>query len=149
MLVGLVMFRDLTEFRKFDLDKGTLFANSGNPAKVRTLFPAVQGEYVSPGSNAWAVSGAHTVDGKPMLANDPHLELRYPSHLVSGASESAGTECLGRIAARVPGVITGHNDQIAWGVTNVQADVMDLYAEQLDRADRPLSFQGSRRASPA
>ncbi|HEX4167629.1 MAG TPA: penicillin acylase family protein, partial [Bryobacteraceae bacterium] len=84
LIVGLVMFRDLTDSWKFELDKSAFFANVADPDKARMLFPARQGQYVSPGSNAWAVSGAHTSDGSPIVANDPHLSYGIPStwHLV-------------------------------------------------------------------
>lgn len=143
LLVGLVMFRDLSNSWKFELDKGTLFADSGNPVRVRTLFPAVQGEYVSPGSNAWAVSGAHTIDGKPMAANDPHLEFGIPPTWYLVHLKAPGLNVAGASLPGVPSVITGHNDRIAWGVTNVQADVMDLYAEQLDQRTGRYLFKGA------
>jgi penicillin amidase len=63
IVVGLVMYRDLTDFSEFEFNKGTLLSQAADRDKVKTLFPAVQGAYVSPGSNAWAVSGAHTPDG--------------------------------------------------------------------------------------
>ena len=149
LLVGLVMFRDLSNSWKFELDKGNLFAESANPMKVRALFPAVQGEYVSPGSNAWAVSGAHTVDGKPLAANDPHLEFGIPPTWYLVHLKAPGLDVIGASLPGAPSVITGHNDRIAWGVTNVQADVLDLYSEQLDQRTGRYLFQRSHRASPA
>jgi penicillin G amidase len=140
MLVGLVMIRDLTDSSKFEFDKGALL-QMADPAKVRTLFPSLQGQYVSPGSNAWAVSGTHTEDGKPIAANDPHLACRIPNtwHLVH--LKAPGLNVSGAALPGLPAVITGHNDQIAWGVTNLQADVMDLYAEQIDERNGRYLFQ--------
>ncbi|MBV8867336.1 MAG: penicillin acylase family protein, partial [Acidobacteriaceae bacterium] len=143
LLVGLVMFRDLSNSWKFELDKGTLFADTGSPMKVRMLFPAVQGEYVSPGSNAWAVSGTHTTDGKPIAANDPHLEFGIPPTWYLVHLKAPGLNVTGASLPGVPSVITGHNDRIAWGVTNVQADLMDLYAERLDRQTGHYLFKGA------
>ncbi len=143
LLVGLVMFRNLSNSSKFELDKGILLADSGNPLKVHTLFPAVQGEYVSPGSNAWAVSGAHSVDGRPMVANDPHLEFGIPPTWYLVHLKAPGLNVAGASLPGVPSVITGHNGQIAWGVTNVQADVMDVYAEQLDQRTGRYLFKGA------
>jgi penicillin G amidase len=77
VLVGLAMFRDLTDSSQFEFDKGRLMAIT-DPAKVKILFSPVEGQFVNLGSNAWAVSGAHTADGKPMAANDPHLAFRIP-----------------------------------------------------------------------
>ena len=132
VVVGLVMFRDLTDSSLFEISKGELLASGADAARVHYLFPATQGAYGSPGSNAWAVSGAHAADGKPMAANDPHLSYSIPGtwHLVH--LKAPGLDVSGAALPGVPGVITGHNQQIAWGVTNLQADVMDLYAEQLD-----------------
>ncbi|MBV9613186.1 MAG: penicillin acylase family protein, partial [Acidobacteriaceae bacterium] len=141
MLVGLVMARDLTDSSRFEFDKGRLLALA-DPVKVRLLFPAIQGQSVSPGSNAWAVSGAHTAGGKPMAANDPHLRYGIPGtwHLVH--LKAPGLDVSGAALPGLPAVITGHNQQIAWGVTNLQADVMDLYVEQMDERNGRYVFQG-------
>ena len=132
VLVGLVMFRDLTDSSHFELTKGAVLTQGGDAAKLHFLFPAIQGAYVSPGSNAWAVSGVHAADGKPMAANDPHLAYGIPGtwHLVQ--LKAPGLDVSGAALPGVPAVITGHNAQIAWGVTNLQTDVMDLYVERLD-----------------
>ena len=141
MLIGMVMSRDLTDSSKFEFDKGSLMSMA-DPVKVRTLFPASQGQYVSPGSNAWAVSGAHAMDGKPMAANDMHLAYRIPGlwHMVH--LKAPGLDVSGVALPGVPCVISGHNQQIAWGLTNLQADVMDLYVEQIDERNGHYLFQG-------
>ncbi len=142
ILVGLVMYRDLTDTSKFEFEKGTLMSQASDSAKVQMLFPAVQGQYVNPGSNAWAVSGAHTADGQPMLANDPHLRYSVPStwHLIQ--MKAPGLDVSGATLPGVPCVITGHNNQIAWGVTNLETDVMDLYIEQMDERRGAYMYQG-------
>ena len=142
ILVGLVMYRDLTDKSNFKLDKGKLLGLATDPAKMHMLFPAVEGEYVSPGSNAWAVSGAHTADGAPMAANDPHLAYGIPGtwHLVH--LKAPGLNVSGAALPGLPSVITGHNEQIAWGVTNLQSDVLDLYVEQIDERTGRYLFQG-------
>jgi penicillin amidase len=86
-------------------------------------------------SNNWVVSGKHTVSGKPLLANDPHLQATAPSiwylvHLTAPGLRVAGVSAPGG-----PGVIIGHNDHIAWGMTNVGPDVQDLYEEKFDPTD--------------
>ncbi len=143
MLVGLVMFRDLTDSSRFESDKGKLLASGADPVKIRTLFPAVRGQYVSPGSNAWVVSGAHVADGKPMAANDPHLAYGIPGtwHLVH--LKAPGIDVSGAALPGLPCVITGHNEQIAWGVTNLEADAFDLYIEQIDERTGRYVFQGN------
>ena len=86
-------------------------------------------------SNNWVVNGKHSATGKPLLANDPHLQATAPSiwyvvHLSSPALRAAGVAAPGG-----PGVIIGHNDRIAWGMTNVGPDVQDLYEEKFDPAN--------------
>ncbi len=141
--VALVMYRTLTDDSKSDFDRGALLSASADPAKFQVLFPAAQGQFVSPGSNAWAVSGVRAVGGKPMLANDPHLEYGIPGtwHLVH--LKAPGVNVSGAALPGVPAVITGHNEQIAWGVTNLAADVMDLYAEQIDDNTGRYLYQGT------
>ncbi len=140
--VGLVMFRDLTDTAGFEFDKGVLLASTKDPAKARQLFPVLNSQYVSPGSNAWAVSGAHTADGRPMVANDPHLSYGIPPTWYLVHLKSPGLNVSGASLPGLPCVVTGHNEQIAWGVTNVQADVMDLYTEQLDQGSGRYLYQG-------
>jgi penicillin amidase len=143
VLVSLVMFRDLTNSMDLEFAKGTMFALHADPAKMNILFPARQGQYVRPGSNAWAVSGAHTADGKPMLANDPHLAYGIPGtwHLVH--LKAPGLNVSGAALPGIPCVISGHNEQIAWGVTNLQTDVLDIYGERLDEKTGRYLFEGN------
>jgi penicillin amidase len=79
------------------------------------------------GSNNWAVNGTKTKSGKPVLCNDPHLQLMLPSiwyemHLVSPSMNVYGATLPGS-----PAVIIGFNDSISWGVTNAGRDVRDWY----------------------
>jgi penicillin amidase len=87
------------------------------------------------GSNSWAASGACTAAGAPLLANDPHLPIAMPSlwyenHLSGGEFHVTGVSIPG-----MPGIVIGHNEHIAWGVTNGMNDVQDLYIERFDPAD--------------
>jgi penicillin G amidase len=141
LVIGLLMFRDLTDESNDDLELGRYFA-TGKRELIEKLFPAVEGQALLPGSNSWAVSGAHTASGKPILANDPHLTIRLPSiwyqvHLRSQELNVEGVSIPG-----VPGVIIGHNRSIAWGLTNLQADVMDLYREHIDMSNGQYMFGG-------
>lgn len=86
------------------------------------------------GSNNWVVSGAHTVTGKPLLANDTHLELTIPSIWYEIHLSAPGWNVKGFTLPGAPMVIIGHNDRIAWGFTNNGADVQDLYAETFNPA---------------
>ncbi len=96
------------------------------------------------GSNSWVVSGEKSECGKPMLANDPHLELRAPSawyemHLSGGGINVAGVSFPG-----VPGVVIGHNDHIAWGLTNGMIDDVDFYLEKINPDSANQYLNGNR-----
>jgi penicillin amidase len=91
-------------------------------------------------SNNWVVNGKHTVTGKPLLANDPHLAASAPSIWYMVHLSAPGVRVAGVTAPGLPGVVIGHNDQIAWGFTNVGPDVQDLYIEQFDPAN-PLRYK--------
>ncbi|HXF68565.1 MAG TPA: penicillin acylase family protein [Thermoflexus sp.] len=101
------------------------------------------------GSNNWVVAGSRSITGKPLLANDPHLSIQMPSiwYEVALHCEPVTPECPLQVAGAsfpgVPGVVIGHNDRIAWGVTNLGPDVQDLYMERVN-PDNPLEveFQG-------
>lgn len=85
------------------------------------------------GSNNWVVSGAKSVTGKPILANDPHRiitnpAVRYITHLVA-----PGWNVIGAGEPALPGVAIGHNDRIAFGLTVVGMDQQDLYVERVQR----------------
>ena len=87
-----------------------------------------------PGSNNWAVSGQHTVSGKPLLSNDMHLNHQMPNlwfeaHLktTTGNFDVAGVTLPG-----IPFVIVGHNQRIGWGFTNVGPTVEDDYIEEFN-----------------
>ncbi|MFN2516279.1 MAG: penicillin acylase family protein [Pyrinomonadaceae bacterium] len=86
-------------------------------------------------SNNWVVSGKHTVSGKPLLANDPHLAPSAPSIWYMVHLSAPGVRVAGVTSPGLPGVIIGHNDRIAWGLTNVGPDVQDLYVEKFDPAN--------------
>jgi penicillin amidase len=79
------------------------------------------------GSNNWAVSGKKTASGYPILANDPHLNLTLPSIWYQIQLNAPGINTYGVSLPGAPGVIIGFNKDIAWGVTNVAADVLDYY----------------------
>lgn len=82
------------------------------------------------GSNNWVVSGEKTESGKPILADDPHLSLATPSIWYQMHLEAPTVNVSGVIFAGIPGIILGHNENVAWGVTNTGPDVQDLYIEK-------------------
>ncbi|MCJ7536534.1 MAG: penicillin acylase family protein, partial [Anaerolineales bacterium] len=90
------------------------------------------------GSNSWAISGSRTATGMPLLANDPHLGAQIPAiwyeiglHCTQ-RGEACPYQVTGFSFAGVPGVVIGHNENIAWGFTNVGPDVQDLYIEKIN-----------------
>lgn len=90
------------------------------------------------GSNSWVVSGALTESGLPLLSNDPHLGASLPSvwYQVGLRCRSVTTACpfdvSGFSFSGMPGVIIGHNADVAWGFTNLTTDVTDLYLERVE-----------------
>ena len=80
------------------------------------------------------VSGAHTQSGKPLLANDPHLDHSVPSVWYMIHLKAPGLNVSGVSLPGLPLVVIGHNERIAWGMTNTGPDVQDLYAESFDPA---------------
>ncbi len=91
-------------------------------------------EYVA-GSNNWVISGAHTISGKPLLANDTHLPLAVPCLWSIMHLTAPGWNVKGFVLPGTPLVIIGHNERMAWGFTNNGADVQDLYIETLNPAN--------------
>ena len=94
----------------------------------------------SGGSNAFAVSPGKSATGHALLANDPHLGISMPSlWFIVGlhcrpVSDACPYDMAGAGFPGVPGIVLGHNNRIAWGLTNVGPDVQDLFEETLDPA---------------
>ena len=147
LLCGLYMFRDLTSDWKPKLIKRQML-RGGEPDKVNFLFPNRSGfEFMPggdehPGSNAWAVSGAHSATGKPLLSNDMHLEFSIPGIWHMEYLEAPGMKVSGVSLPGLPGILSGHNDRIAWGETNLGFDVQELYVEKLDLRTGQYLFDG-------
>ena len=99
--------------------------------------PRSVGNGAGVGSNSWAVSGEHTATGLPLLANDPHLGISAPGIWAQQTLRCAevGPACPFEVSgftfAGFPGVIIGHNADLAWGLTNLGADVTDFFVERL------------------
>ncbi len=102
------------------------------------------------GSNSWVVSGELTATGAPPLANDPHLSPAMPSvwYQVGLRCRTVSPACpfdvSGFSFSGMPGVVIGHNQSIAWGMTNLGPDVTDLVVEKIRDAD-VLSDAGDER----
>lgn len=83
-------------------------------------------------SDNWAVDGAHSTTGKPLLANDPHLGFSIPSVWYLAHLGLPDEDIIGGTLAGVPAIIVGHNRHVAWGLTNTGPDTQDLYLERLE-----------------
>ncbi len=83
------------------------------------------------GSNEWGVSGKVSATGNPMIANDPHLSLGWPSTWYPMAVKGGPIDATGMGAAGVPFVLVGQTPRVAWGATNNPTDVTDMYVEEL------------------
>jgi len=84
------------------------------------------------GSNAWAVSGARTSSGKPMLAGDPHIGFSVPAVWYEAHLKSPGFELYGHFQALLSAAMLGHNTQFGWSLTMFQNDDMDLIVEKVN-----------------
>lgn len=96
-----------------------------------------------PGSNSWAVSGALTKSGKPILASDPHLGMSAPGIWLPMRFVIGGHLVEGVTLPGLPGVTLGRNERIAWAFTNLYSDVQDLYRETIvdGRAKRGAGWE--------
>jgi penicillin amidase len=105
------------------------------------LFQRIRDRNHHDGSNLWAVSGRLTTSGRPMIANDPHLQLGTPSTFYPmGLSAFGKVQTFGSGFPGLPGVVLGFNSHIAWGATTNGIDVTDTFQEQL--APDPTSPSG-------
>ena len=94
-------------------------------------------------SNSWVIAGNRTASGKPILANDPHLQIEFPSVWYEMHLVASGLDVIGVTIPGVPFVALGHNQRIAWGMTATGADVEDLALERVDVAKKQSMYRGS------
>ncbi len=83
-----------------------------------------------PGSNEWAVSGARTASGKPLLSNDMHLEHSIPDIWHEEDLQAGTFHVSGVTTPGIPFIVEGHNEHISWGFTTLNGDVQDVYVEK-------------------
>src|ERR1051325_7416640 len=81
-------------------------------------------------SNNWAVSGALSASGKPMLASDPHRAIALPALRYLVHLNAPGWNVIGAGEPALPGIALGHNERIAWGITIVGTDQADIFVEE-------------------
>jgi len=100
--------------------------------------PEMLGHGSGLGSNSWVVDGEHSATGQPILANDPHLATSLPGVWYQmglhcrNVSPACPLDVSGFTFSGVPGVMIGHNRDIAWGFSNLGPDVTDLYLEKVE-----------------
>lgn len=123
-----------TLFRRLGLAAGETGTAATSPS---SLFARVVGEGAveGAGSNNWVVAGSHSASGAPLLANDPHLKLSAPALWYFARLHAPGLEVAGATMPGLPVVVLGQNRNLAWGFTNTNPDVQDLYLERLDPRD--------------
>jgi penicillin G amidase len=95
------------------------------------LLPRFPGPFTQPGtaSNAWAVDGAHSATGSPLLAGDPHLAFGFPAIWYLARIDTPNTTLAGATAPGVPFMVLGRNRDIAWTFTTTGADTQDVFIE--------------------
>lgn len=139
--------KDIIDLLYFDTEKPTgdpIVSNPGNwkfsaikldsvplavPEELITVPPAAE-KKKGVGSNNWAVHGSRTATGAPILCNDPHLHLTFPSIWYAVHLNAPGVNVMGVSLTGAPTVVIGFNDSIAWAVTNAQRDLVDWYKVQ-------------------
>ncbi|HUG05430.1 MAG TPA: penicillin acylase family protein [Candidatus Limnocylindria bacterium] len=110
------------------------------PGGLATVLPGAGQGF---GSNCWALAGARTATGKPLLAGDPHLPVRNPSIWYEVALDAGDLHLIGFSIPGVPGVVIGHNDRVAWSFAYAYADTQDLFVERQDPVDlRRYEYEG-------
>lgn len=138
-----ILYSDIPDSLYPVIPKGTVYAEStvelNAPASADSLYfkrkdtiQFVEDYKPDPanGSNNWVVSGSKTQSGKPILANDPHLNLTLPSIWFEIQLTTPTINAYGVSFPGIPGVVIGYNDSIAFGFTNAGRDVKDYYEIQ-------------------
>jgi penicillin amidase len=115
--------------------------STGHPAVGEFLLGSATSDAL--GSNNWVVDGTLSASGKPLLANDPHLGAQVPSLWYLAHISAGEVDVIGATLPGAPAVAIGRNRFIAWGETNVAADVEDLFRERLDPTGRFAEFRGA------
>lgn len=125
---------------------GIVGVDGGFAQSYRDTAAAWFGDGAGIGSNNWVIGGQNTASGMPLLANDPHLAIQMPSiwyevglHCLT-VDEACPYDVVGFVFPAAPGVVIGHNANIAWGVTNVGPDTQDLYMLKIN-PDNELQYE--------
>jgi penicillin G amidase len=84
------------------------------------------------GSNNWAVSGARSATGFPLIAADPHLPPSMPGIWYQAGLTLGDRVVRGASMPGMPGIYMGQNNDVCWTFTNVMPDVQDLFIERIE-----------------
>ena len=135
-----ILFPPIYDSLSAVVPNGTVFAPPSvvpvKPASADSLYPGKKDtaqltDLFLPdknnGSNNWAVAGSKTKSGSPILCNDPHLELSFPSIWYEMQMTTSTMNAYGVSFPGIPGIVIGFNDSIAFGFTNSSRDVRDYY----------------------
>jgi penicillin amidase len=133
--------RAVADLRRSSWSAAFASALNGHELVRRTLVGS--GRIEALGSNNWVVDGTLTASGKPLLANDPHLGTHVPSLWYLAHMSAGDFEVIGATLPGAPAIAIGRNRHIAWGETNVGADVEDLYRERLDPTGKMVEYRGA------
>ncbi|MEY3143391.1 MAG: hypothetical protein RLY21_1884 [Planctomycetota bacterium] len=101
----------------------------------------------TPGSNAFAVAGSRTRDGRAIVGNDMHLALMAPNFWYRVDLQWDGGRLIGLSLPGVPAIVQGTNGHVAWGFTNLTADLADVIAIERDPAN-PANYLAKGGAKP-
>ena len=116
------------------------------PERLAAVVPAFPAPFTLPASasNEWAVDGAHSASGAPLLAGDPHLGFAMPGTWYLARIDLPGRTLAGATAPGVPFLVLGHNGRIAWTFTSTGADVQDLFVETPAGSDSYVTPDGAK-----
>ncbi len=157
LTIGLLIQLDLSWAMGEELKRAVELARLGRdravdlwgwtPAQARAWIPPGDGvrqprrdyEPITPpmggvGSNSWAVAPSRSASGRPLLANDPHLGVQLPGTFFAVHLRGPKTHVAGASIAGIPGVLIGHTEEVAWGLTLAMVDDQDLFLLTLDDA---------------
>jgi penicillin amidase len=115
------------------------------PSLDNILLPELDSNFISSlisdfgrgytGSNSWAISYKDDNEKHTILANDPHLPINLPSRWYQMHISSPNINVIGYAIPGNPSIIAGRNDSITWGITNVMADICDIYLVKKGKND--------------
>ncbi len=112
-------------------DRGTRPGMAEAAARLAAILPRFPAAFTQPdtASNEWAVDGAHSNTGAPILAGDPHLAFGFPGIWYLARIDTPDATLAGATAPGVPFLVLGRNRDIAWTFTTTDADVQDIFIE--------------------